>query len=146
MNHPLLDELVRRDTRYPYEAYEFVFAALAHAQKMLGRDTDSETSGACTRGQDPAAEEECHISGPQLLLGVRDLALREFGLMARTVFRLWRINQTDDVGEIVFNLIDANLMSKTPQDNRRDFHAVYDLDQALEFGYRIEVPQEADEV
>jgi uncharacterized repeat protein (TIGR04138 family) len=135
MHHPRLDELIRRDSRYAPEAYEFVFQALAHTQKMLGRNPS----------QEPAVEEECHVSGQQLLLGIRDLALREFGLMARTVFRLWGINQTDDVGEIVFNLIEANLMSKTPQDNRRDFHAVYDLDEALERSYRIEVPQEADE-
>ena len=37
MHHPKLDEVVRRDPRYAYEAYEFVFAALAHTQRMLGR-------------------------------------------------------------------------------------------------------------
>jgi uncharacterized repeat protein (TIGR04138 family) len=136
MHHPKLDELVHRDPRYAYEAYEFVFAALTHTQKMLGRNPAA---------SDPVKEEEYHVSGQQLLLGVRDLALREFGLMARTVFRLWGINQTDDFGEIVFNLVEANLMSKTSQDDRRDFHAVYDLDEALERNYRIEVPQEAED-
>jgi uncharacterized repeat protein (TIGR04138 family) len=135
MHHRKLDDLVRDDPRYPYEAYEFVFAALKHTQKMLGRNPDPLA----------ADEEEHHITGQQLVLGIRDLALREFGLMARTVFRMWGIQQTDDFGEIVFNLIAAGLMSKTEQDDRRDFHAVYDLDEALERGYRIEVPQEAEE-
>jgi uncharacterized repeat protein (TIGR04138 family) len=135
MHHRKLDDLVRADPRYAYEAYEFVFAALKHTQKLLGRTPDPEG----------ARDEEHHVTGPQLLLGIRDLALREFGLMARTVFRLWGINQTADFGEIVFNLIEAGLMSKTPQDDRRDFHNVYDLDEALERGYRIEVPQEAEE-
>jgi len=76
--------------------------------------------------------------------GVRDLALREFGLMARTVFRLWGINRTDDFGEIVFNLVEANLMSKTAEDDRKDFHEVYDLDQALVQDYRIELKEEAE--
>ncbi|HEX5273326.1 MAG TPA: Minf_1886 family protein [Gemmataceae bacterium] len=127
--HPKIAEIVRRDPRYAYEAYEFVFAALAHTQKALGRVPHGEAA--------EEAESSNHVSGPELLRGARDFALREFGLMARTVFRRWGINRTDDVGEIIFNLIDANLMSKTPEDCRRDFHDVFDLDQELVHGYRI---------
>jgi uncharacterized repeat protein (TIGR04138 family) len=141
MHHPTkLEELFRRDPRYACEAYEFVFLALAHTQKMLGRPASG-----LEIPVEPGTEEECHVSGQQLLLGIRDLALREFGMMARTVFRLWGINRTDDFGEIVFNLVEAKLMSKTSQDNRLDFHDVYDLDEALERSYRIEVPQEAED-
>ncbi len=61
--------------------------------------------------------------------------------MARTVFRRWGINRTDDFGEIIFNLIEANLMSKTPEDNRGDFHDVYDLDEELVNGYRIRLDE-----
>jgi uncharacterized repeat protein (TIGR04138 family) len=127
--HPRIADIVRRDPRYAYEAYEFVFAALAHTQKALGR---------VPRGE-PGEEAEAsnHVSGPELLRGIRDFALREFGLMARTVFRRWGVNRTGDFGEIIFNLIDANLMSKTPEDNRRDFQDVYDLDEELVNGYRI---------
>ena len=132
MHIPCLEDVVRRDPRYPYEAYEFVFAALAHAQKLLGRESS-------------AQEEEVHVSGPELLEGVRDLALREFGLLARTVFRLWGVNRTDDFGEIVFNLIDAGLMSKNDGDDRLDFHAIYDLDEALVKGYKIELEPESEE-
>ena len=132
MHHPKLEELARRDPRYAYEAYEFVFAALAHTQKLLGRTPPA--------GAPP--EPDHHVSGPQLLEGVRDLALREFGLMARTVFRMWGINRTDDFGELVFNLVEAGLMSKTDEDSRKDFHAVYDLDEALVRGYKIEAAQE----
>jgi uncharacterized repeat protein (TIGR04138 family) len=133
MYHPKIAEIVRRDPRYAYEAYEFVFAALAHTQKALGRVPSGE----------PGEEVEAanHVRGPELLHGVRDLALREFGLMARTVFRRWGINRTDDVGEIIFNLIDANLMSKTPEDSRRDFHAIYDLDEELVNGYHIRLDE-----
>ncbi len=133
MHHPKLDELVRRDPRYAYEAYEFLFAALAHTQRMLGRVPPPEG---------PAPEQDYHVSGPELLEGVRDLAQREFGLMARTVFRMWGINRTDDFGELVFNLVEAGLMSKTEEDSRKDFHAVYDLDEALERGYRIAADEE----
>jgi uncharacterized repeat protein (TIGR04138 family) len=137
--HQKLDELVRLDPRYAREAYEFLFASLAHTQKLLGRNFARSVPPEKASDSSPTGEEECHVTGAQLLLGMRDLALREFGLMARTVFRMWGINQTDD-------LIDANLMSRTPEDNKSDFHAVYDLDEALERNYRIEIPQEADEV
>ncbi len=129
MHHPNLAELVRRDPRYAYEAYEFVFAALAHTQKLLGRSVPDEP------GAEPGPDH--HVTGPELLEGARDLALREFGLMARTVFHLWGIDRTDDFGEIIFNLVDANLMSKTPTDTRQDFHNVYDLDQVLVRDFRI---------
>lgn len=128
MNHPKLAEIVRRDPRYAYEAYEFVFAALAHTQQMLGR-VPPESGG--------EGERQYHVKGPELLRGICDLALRDFGLMARTVFRRWGIERTDDFGEIIFNLIDANLMSKTDDDSRQDFHNVFDLDEVLLNGYRI---------
>lgn len=135
MHHPKLDEVVRRDPRYTYEAYVFVFDALAHTLRMLGRVPPREGK----------AEPDSHVSGPQLLEGVRDLALREYGLMARTVFRAWGINSTADVGEIVFNLVAANLMSKTAEDSRDDFRDVYDLDQVLVRDYRIEIKEEVEE-
>ena len=135
MHHPKLDEVVRRDPRYAYEAYEFVFAALTHTQRMLGRLPPQEATG----------EQDYHVSGPQLLDGVRDLALREYGLMARTVFHMWGIDHTSDFGEIVFNLVEANLMSKTSEDNRDDFRDVYDLDQVLVRDYRIDFKEEVEE-
>jgi uncharacterized repeat protein (TIGR04138 family) len=135
MHHPKLDEVVRRDPRYAYEAYEFVFAALTHTQRMLGRLPPQESTG----------EQDYHVSGPQLLDGVRDLALREYGLMARTVFHMWGIDHTSDFGEIVFNLVEANLMSKTSEDNRDDFRDVYDLDQVLVRDYRIDFKEEVEE-
>ena len=133
MHHPGLAEVVRRDPRYAYEAYEFMFAALNHTQKMLGRQPREEELA--------AVGPQHHVTGRELLEGVRDLALREFGLMARTVFRMWGIDRTDDFGEIVFNLVEANLMSKTDEDERADFADVYDLDQALVHDYRIELDE-----
>ena len=135
MHIPCLEELVRRDPRYAYEAYEFVFAALAHTQKMLGRVPPPEAA--------PEQHQDYHVSGRQLLEGIRDLALREFGLMARTVFRMWGIDRTDDFGELVFNLVEAQLMNTTDEDTRADFHDVFDLDEALVRGYRIELDEQA---
>ena len=129
MHHAGLAEIVRRDPRYAYEAYEFVFATLAFTQKRLGRMP--------REGEATEIGPQHHISGRELLEGARDLARREFGLMARTVFRMWGVNSTADFGEIVFNLIEANLMSKTETDCRADFADVYDLDRDLVRDYRI---------
>jgi uncharacterized repeat protein (TIGR04138 family) len=130
---PKLAEIVRRDPRYAYEAYQFVQEALEYTQKKLGR---------LPRPEKPEdVEPQHHVRGWELLEGIRDLALREFGLMARTVFRMWGIQRTDDFGEIVFNLVESNLMSKTDEDNRKDFQNVYDLDEALIKGYHIRLDE-----
>src|SRR5688500_10040264 len=97
MHHPKLDDLVRRDSRYAYEAYEFVFTALTHTQALMGhrpppRELLSLGPTEPTRrggGGGGGGEEEMHVTGKQLLWGIRDLAVREFGLMAPVVFRLW---------------------------------------------------------
>ncbi len=132
MHHAGLAEVVRRDPRYTYEAYEFVFEALGHTQKKLGRAPREP-------GGEPAPHH--HVTGPELLEGVRELALRQFGLMARTVFHMWGIHRTDDIGEIVFNLVESKLMSKTDDDSREDFRGVFDLDEALVNGYRIQLDE-----
>jgi uncharacterized repeat protein (TIGR04138 family) len=126
-----LADLVRRDPRYAYEAYEFVFAALTHTQRLLGR----------VPGEEETPEPQHHVSGRELVEGIRDLAVREFGLMARVVFRLWGINRTADFGEIVFNLVEENLMSKTDQDTREDFHEIFDLDRALVKDFQIRLDE-----
>jgi len=129
-----LAEVVRKDPRYAYEAYEFVFHALGHTQKRLDREPPVDVDRA-------KGDTHYHVSGPELLEGIRELALREFGLMARMVFHRWGIQRTGDFGNIVFNLIEAGLMSKTDHDTRADFQDVYDLDQALVQGFRIQLDE-----
>ncbi len=132
-NNKLMD-IVRTDRRYSYEAYEFVFQALEYTQKMLGRTMDQSTV-------DPS-EPRHHVTCRQLLDGARELAIREFGLMARVVLRQWGITSTDDFGEIVFNLIESQLMSKTDEDARTDFRGVFDLDESLSQGFQIVLEDE----
>ncbi len=134
MHHSKLEELVERDPRYAYEAYEFVYAALEHTERLFESNKSK-----------LAEDAEQHFSGQQLLEGIRLLALQEFGMMARTVFRMWGIQKTDDFGEIVFNLIEANLMSKTERDERADFHEVYDLDEALVEQFTFDFEPEKEE-
>jgi uncharacterized repeat protein (TIGR04138 family) len=134
MQHPSLMDVARKDPRYAYEAYEFLmFEGLPHTQKLFGK-----VAAEPTRTDAPT---EHHVSGAELVTGLCDLAKREFGRMARVVFHLWGINCTDDWGEIVFNLIDANLLSKTDNDSRADFRNLFDLDDVLLAGYEINLEE-----
>ena len=126
--------IVRRDPRYAYEAYEFVSQALVHTNKMLGRELRDENT-------DPN-DVRYHVSPRQWVEGICAFGRQEFGLMAGVVFRMWGIRCTDDFGEIVFNLIDEGLMTPTPDESRADFHALFDLDEALEQGFRIVLEEE----
>jgi uncharacterized repeat protein (TIGR04138 family) len=129
MHYEALEELSRRDPRYDSRAYEFVQEAIRYTEESLGRQPPEELEG--------QAEAHGHVSGRELLEGICDLALREYGLMARTVFRMWGVERTDDFGEIVFNLVEANLISTDDKDSRADFHNVMDLDEVLIRRYQI---------
>jgi uncharacterized repeat protein (TIGR04138 family) len=122
--NPKLTDVVKRDSRYAYEAYDFVFHAIQHAQRLTGRESPREGE---------TVQKRHHVSGQELLEGIRHLALLEFGALAKTVLAAWGVHTTDDWGNIVFNLIDGELMSKTNDDTRESFHDVYDFDQAFEY-------------
>jgi uncharacterized repeat protein (TIGR04138 family) len=114
--------------RYHPRAYDFLFAALRRSQQQLGRTRESD-----------AGDEHFHITGPELLEGIRGLALEQFGLMARTVFRCWSIHTTEDFGRMVFDRIERGEMSKTDSDQLSDFSDVFDFEEALDQQYQIDV-------
>jgi uncharacterized repeat protein (TIGR04138 family) len=127
-----LAKVVEHDPRFTYEAYEFLFAALTYTQRQLGRTPQDD---------EVPVGPQYHVSGRELVEGIRSLAVREFGLMAKVVFRMWGIRNTGDFGDIVFNLVEEGLMSKSDDDNRADFQDVYDLDQGLLQEFRIELDE-----
>jgi uncharacterized repeat protein (TIGR04138 family) len=114
-------------TRYHRNAYRFVFAALRYTQENLERV-----------GIDEDDEEEHHISGEELLEGIRQFALEQFGLLAPTIFRQWDVKSTDDFGRIVFEKIECGEMRKTDRDQLSDFFDVYDFDEAFDRQYRVD--------
>lgn len=108
----ILEQVVREDSRYHLEAYLFVNRALQFLQESLPRRR--------------------HVSGQELLEGIRVYALREYGPLSREVFNRWGVLACRDFGEIVFNLVERNLLGKTEQDRREDFSAGYDFEAAFE--------------
>lgn len=121
-------DIAEKDGRYAWEAYEFVHDALGHAQRMF--DTAPPRDGT------PVGDEH-HISGRELLEGACALARREFGLMAPVVFERWGITRTDDIGEIVFAMIEGGVLSKNDSDRKEDFQNVFDLETAVTDGYDL---------
>lgn len=114
-------------TRFHHDAYQFLYAALRHSQRRLGRESGPEIE-----------ESDAHVSGQELLDGVRDLAARQFGLMTPVVFDHWGIHSTLDFGRMVFELVDRGEMKKTDRDQLDDFLDVYDFEEAFDRDYRIE--------
>ncbi|NQT93736.1 MAG: hypothetical protein HQ559_13330 [Lentisphaerae bacterium] len=79
----------------------------------------------------PQNSKKRHVSGAELLDGLRVYALQEFGPMAVTVLNAWGIRATDDIGDIVFQLVESGVLGKTDEDRRDDFAGVYDFDEAF---------------
>jgi len=117
--------LVRRDTRFPIQAYQFLFEALDYATKLYGKDR--------ARGK-----EKRHVTGQQLLEAIRQFALREFGYMALAVFEQWGIRRTEDFGAVVFTLVENGLLGKTKSDSRADFANGYDFHTAFDAEFAID--------
>lgn len=107
---------------FPPQAYQFVREGLAHTVKTLHGDTANTMM---------VEDETRHVTGQQLCLGLRDFAIKQYGLLAKTVLCSWSITGTTDFGRIVFAMIDAGLMRKTEEDTLEDFQAVFDFDEAF---------------
>jgi uncharacterized repeat protein (TIGR04138 family) len=111
-----LESVVGSDPRYQREGYIFLRDALDFTTKQ-----QKKTKGVSVR----------HVTGPELLDGVRQYALKEFGPMVMTVFDSWGIRSCEDIGHMVFNLIGAGVFGKTEQDSIEDFKDVYDFKEAF---------------
>ncbi len=110
--YQVVEEICARDSRYKADAYEFILQALHFTQGKLQRKT--------------------HVSGRELLEGIREFAIEQYGPMAKTVLAHWGIIKTRDFGNIVFNMVDKKILSKTETDSIKDFEDVYDF--AVVFG------------
>lgn len=116
----LLEPILLRDSRYTAEAYHFVREALDHTVRSLNKPR--------------------HVSGQELLGGIRDYALQEFGPMAKRVLLECGINECIDFGHIVFNLVNEGLLGKTDEDTIEDFAGGYDFTEAFEVPFRPQQP------
>lgn len=127
----LSSQAAPRKMKFHQDAYRFIYEALHHTQQKMNRaHTDTES-------------EESHITGQELMLGLRELARNRYGLLARNVFSHWGVRSTADFGRIVYEMIDRGEMRKTDRDQLSDFFDVYDFDDAFDHEYQI--PVESDD-
>jgi uncharacterized repeat protein (TIGR04138 family) len=104
-----------RGGRYHERAYLFVLGTIEFLQTRL------------------AARR--HVSGGELAWACRDFAREQFGLLAREVLAHWGITRTDDIGRIVFTLVEVGLLVTQPGDMESDFEAVYQFADAFGDSY-----------
>lgn len=109
--HLKVQEIIRGDQRYKADAYEFTMQALEFTQRKLNKTG--------------------HVSAAQLLEGIREFALEQYGPMAMAVFEHWGVSSTEDFGHIVFNMVNSGLMGKDEKDAIEDFKNVYDFKEAF---------------
>ena len=123
MQDPDFSEIVelicKEDPRYDRKAYEFIRLGLDHTVKELKKKEGTRSM------------RSRHVSGPELLEGLRIYSLDQFGPLAKTVLNSWGIQRCTDFGEIVFNLIEYNVFSKTDSDRREDFSDIYTFEDAF---------------
>jgi uncharacterized repeat protein (TIGR04138 family) len=124
MNSPTLFELLGpildKDPRYTVDAYVFVREGLDHTVRKL--------------------EKPRHVSGQELLDGMREYALQEYGPVTKRVLSEWGINECVDFGNIVFNLVNEGLLGKTEEDSIDDFMDGYDFHEAFILPFRPKEP------
>jgi uncharacterized repeat protein (TIGR04138 family) len=111
-----LEKILQRDTRYHRDAYLFVREALDFTQKLA---------------QKTHKEEVRHITGQELLAGIRAYGLQHYGPMTLALFNQWGLRSCEDFGQIVFNMVESNLLAKTEKDSPDDFKGGYDFETAF---------------
>jgi uncharacterized repeat protein (TIGR04138 family) len=111
----VVEEIREADTRYREEAYFFLLEGLEFTLSEL--------------------EAPRHVSGGELLDGIRRLALQRFGPTSRLVFEHWGVTATEDFGRIVFHLVERGILSKTDTDSLDDFVRAYDFKTEFEDRY-----------
>lgn len=114
-----LEILIREDQRYKRDAYLFLRDALDFTLKQRKKDKQAGN----------------HVSGQQLLEGIRQYALGLYGPMVPTVFEYWGVQQGEDFGRMVFNLVRVGVFGKTDRDTMADFTGIYTFHDAFVVPY-----------
>jgi uncharacterized repeat protein (TIGR04138 family) len=111
-----VEEIFVKDPRYARDAYTFLREALDFTQKIIGKENHGKVR---------------HVTGQELLNGIRQFALAQFGPMTKTVLEEWGVKNCGDFGELVFNMVESGLLAKTEKDSRDDFQNGYDFTDAF---------------
>ena len=112
----VVEQLCAQDPRFARDAYHFTREALDFTQKLISRENKGTVR---------------HVTGQELLEGIRQYSLQQYGPMTATVLEEWGIKNCRDFGDIVFNMVESGLLAKTDKDTRDDFQTGYDFTEAF---------------
>ena len=126
-----VEKIITNDPRFSEEAYEFISDAVIYTSHQI----------------QAAGDVKRHISGQELLEGIKDFAIIQFGPLAKDVLESWGIHDSMSIGCIVFNMVDHQLLGSTEEDSIDDFKDGFDFDTAFSSPFRpadtkrkIEIP------
>jgi uncharacterized repeat protein (TIGR04138 family) len=131
-------ELAARDDRYAPEAFEFVQEALARTTQLIKEEALSAPSQKLEE-REQAAAGGFHVTGQELLEGLRLHMLETYGEMARLMLERSGLCCTEDVGNVVFVMVEAGVLGKRDSDSIDDFRDGYEFDEAFRPGASFEV-------
>ena len=112
----VLDRILKKDKRFHRDAYVFLGEAVDFTQKAIGKANKGKVR---------------HVTGQELLAGIRAYASEQYGPMAMMLLDEWGIKRCEDFGDIVFNLVEHGLLKKTETDSPADFQGGYDFHEAF---------------
>ncbi|HTF88294.1 MAG: Minf_1886 family protein [Planctomycetota bacterium] len=122
-----LRKLALQDGRYSPEAFRFLYESLEHALRLTGREHAEGT--------------DRHVTGREVLDGMRACATQQFGPLAAHVWRSWGVKESLDWGRIVFLLVEHKMLKRQDGDKLEDFAEGFDFDEVFERSYRPQVPK-----
>ncbi len=113
-----IQKIMDGQDQYKFEAYSFVMAGLHYTVAKLKKPR--------------------HVTGPELLQGIREYAIEQFDGLAKTVLNYWGLFKTEDFGKIVFALVEVGILRKQPEDRLEDFKDVFTFEEAFDQGFHFE--------
>ncbi len=119
-----VERIVQRDPRYARAAYFFIHLAVRHSVELVAKNEGNRSR---------------HISGQELLEGIRQFAIDQFGPMVLLVFNHWHLRCSRDIGEIVFLLASEGILGVSEQDSIEDFEDVYDFQEVFRKPFESQV-------
>jgi uncharacterized repeat protein (TIGR04138 family) len=119
----VMSRIRARGEQYHERAYLFVLATIEFLQTRL--------------------EVRRHVTGPELAWACRDFARQQFGLLAAVVLGHWGISRTEDLGRIVYTLVEVGLLVTQPGDSESDFEGVYQFAEVFGDSYEWQGLREA---
>lgn len=104
------------DDQYKPQAFFFIYLVLGRCRNVL--------------------EKPGHVSGQDLLKAFSEEARMQYGPMALTVLNHMGFRSTEDVGRLVFLMVEEGLLSRTEKDTLEDFKEKYEFQEEFVAKYQ----------